>query len=251
MRKGRARADSADPTFADLVAADGYDGVLARTTDATWRAIGETIATHLDVAPGRRVLEVGCGAGAVLWTLGATRASLFGVDYSVPHLMVARQALVLQRQRHPVRLCGAEAASLPFGAGLFDAVYAFGVFMYFSDTEYAERTIGEMLRVAAPSAGILITEIPDADRREETEALRRQSGANPSPPHLYYGKEFFGQIAERHRLRIEVLDAPIPDYANSHLRFSVLLRRPSDARAGGASDRERNRGSATDGTPRS
>jgi SAM-dependent methyltransferase len=143
------RSDSTRPARAafDRLAA-AYDRRWARYTATTTR---ETLA-RLAVAPGERLLDVGCGTGALLGALAGRGApdKLNGVDLSPA--MVARA-----RGRLPaaVRLAVADAADLPFPAGSFDVVVSSSSFHFWPRPE---RVLGELGRILAPGGRLAITD---------------------------------------------------------------------------------------------
>ena len=86
-------------------------------------------------AGGGRVLDVGCGTGAVTLAaaraLGAAGARCTGVDVSAPMIALARQRAAAESA--PVVFVQADAARHPFAPGTFDAIVSrFGV-MFFDD----------------------------------------------------------------------------------------------------------------------
>jgi SAM-dependent methyltransferase len=79
--------------------------------------IAETEAQLLasvEVAPGERMLEIGCGEGANLRHLESRGAKLFGVDFTLEKAGFASQTGALTA-------C-ADAGALPFRDGAFDAI---------------------------------------------------------------------------------------------------------------------------------
>src|SRR6266536_5333797 len=80
------------------------------------------IADGTTLAPGTRLLEVGCGVGAVLAILGEAFPGLVlaGVDVEERQLEVARAHLA--RLGVSANLRCADAAELPFADGSFDHV---------------------------------------------------------------------------------------------------------------------------------
>ena len=217
-RKGRAAAGKPSYETCDLFAADGFDGAMAQTNVAARRHIRNLIAGALGLRPGTRVLEAGCGAGAVLSLLADTGASLAGADYSAPHIEIARTVLP------DADLRVADANRLPWPNAAFDAVFSYGVFLYFPDLAYAEQVLEEMLRVTRPGSPIVILDIPDQAKNEECEAARRAAGAALHPPHCYYPKSLFQSFAAARSLCCRIADQQVPGYANSRFRFNVLLR---------------------------
>jgi ubiquinone/menaquinone biosynthesis C-methylase UbiE len=216
-RKGNAAAGKDRYSVEDLFAIDGFDTATGKTSEAGRTRIGQVIRSRLQIAAGQKILEVGCGAGAVLALLADSGASLAGVDYSAPHIEIARRALPAADLR------ASEACSLPFGDGAFDAVFSHGVFLYFSDLAYAARVLQEIARVATPAARILILDVPDAATEREALDARRAAGASLSPAHLYYPKSFFEEFALAHGRRAVIFQQDVPDYGNALFRYNVLL----------------------------
>lgn len=135
-RKGR------EPT-ADLVALDGFE----HTTIDPER-VARAIGAALQIEPGDRVLEVGCGAGMLALYL---ECDYVGVDYSPA--MVRRFNSLHAR---PAIIC--QADDLLFRDKSFDEVFAFSVFQYFPHQDYARRTLAEMERVAREA--IFVGDLP-------------------------------------------------------------------------------------------
>src|SRR5512133_267818 len=69
------------------------------------------------VHPGSRILEVGCGTGALISSMNASRsASYFGIDIQLDLLNFARENNLY------FPLACADGYHLPFASGQFDAV---------------------------------------------------------------------------------------------------------------------------------
>ncbi|MBI5707608.1 MAG: class I SAM-dependent methyltransferase [Armatimonadetes bacterium] len=95
-----------------------------------------------------RVLDLGCGTGAVLEEL-AHFGSYVGLDMS-------GQALEYCRQRGLTRLAIGKGEALPFSTGSFDAIVALDVFEHIENDQAA---MNEALRVLKPG-GILVLSVP-------------------------------------------------------------------------------------------
>lgn len=104
-----------------------------------WR-VPESEARYLGPIRGRRILEVGCGAGR--WSLGLRSAGArpVGIDLSLRQLHTARR---LSRDR-PLPLVRGNAESLPFGDGTFDLTFCDWGALTFADPK---RAIPECARV--------------------------------------------------------------------------------------------------------
>jgi SAM-dependent methyltransferase len=94
---------------------------------------------------GRRVLEVGCGAGVDLARFARGGAAVTGVDIASSAIDLARANLEQQGLRGELEVANGE--QLPFPDGSFDLVYAHGVVQYTSDPK---RLVEECRRVLAP-----------------------------------------------------------------------------------------------------
>ena len=128
----------------------------------------------------RRVLEVGCGSGAILSDLSTT-ATIHGLD---------REALRLdEAHRHApqAKLACGNALWLPYASGAFDITFCHFLLLWVGDPLQALR---EMKRVTRPGGSILALAEPDYHNRVDkpdvlaplghwqVESLRRQ-GADP------------------------------------------------------------------------
>ena len=100
---------------------------------------------NFDGYRGRRVLEVGCGAGVDLARFAKGGASVVGVDLSSSAIDLARANFEQQRLTGDFRVADGEA--LPFEDNSFDLVFAHGVVQYTADPE---RLVEECRRVLKP-----------------------------------------------------------------------------------------------------
>jgi SAM-dependent methyltransferase len=121
------------------VAAEAYDAFMGRYS----RLLSAQLADFAGVEAGQRVLDVGCGTGALtgelVGRLGA--ASVTAVDPSASFVAATRE-------RHPgVDVRAATADALPFDDGTFDAVLAQLVVHFMADPVTG---IAGMRRVARP-----------------------------------------------------------------------------------------------------
>lgn len=129
---------------------------LARRYDRRWSfyieaGVGET-TRRLDLKPTDRLLDVGCGTGALLHVLSHSfpAMQLAGIDPSPEMLSVARQKLGAS-----VELQVAWAEGIPYPNDLFDVVVSCSVFHYLRQPVVALK---EMLRVLRPGGSLVITD---------------------------------------------------------------------------------------------
>ena len=130
----------------------------------------------------QRVLEIGCGTGAVLRSIvHAPRTGLFGLDLDYPALRVAHQ------HAPSARLAAGDAHRLPYADQAFDISFFHFVLLWLKDPVAA---LVEARRVTRVGGAVLALAEPDYSRRidkpaslaplgiRQTEALRAQ-GASP------------------------------------------------------------------------
>jgi len=114
-------------------------------------------AAALDLSPGQRVLDVGCGAGDATVALAHSvdpRGRVVGVDASSTMLAAARDRA--QRLGLAVDFPAGDALDLPFRDGAFDACRCERVLVHVPDTE---RALAEMVRVTRPGGRVAVVDI--------------------------------------------------------------------------------------------
>ena len=128
----------------------------------------------------RRVLEVGCGTGAILTDLD-TSAAVHGIDLQEASLRQAHQ-----HAPRAILVCG-DALALPFADDVFEITFCHFLLLWVLDPLQALR---EMKRVTHPGGSILALAEPDyngrVDKPDELAALGRwqvqalqRQGADP------------------------------------------------------------------------
>jgi SAM-dependent methyltransferase len=117
-----------------------------------------------ELEPGRRLLEVGCGVGAVLAVLGQEYPGieLFGVDIEQKQLDFARGHL--ERAGVEATLRQADARALPFTDGSFDHVWMMWFLEHVANPPAALR---EARRVLVPGGRITAIEVDYSTCRAE------------------------------------------------------------------------------------
>ena len=101
---------------------------------------------------GKKVLEVGVGAGTDFLQWVRAGASAHGVDLTEEALDNVRHRLeVFGLEAAEVRVCDAE--DLPYDDGAFDLVYSWGVIHH---SEHMERVFGEIYRTTRPGGTVKI-----------------------------------------------------------------------------------------------
>jgi len=134
-------ADRVVSRFDDAAA----DHAERRAGEASFRLQVAAARSFLPDAPGR-ILDLGCGSGALAGALGEIPGSYVGADLSPGMLREAR--------RRDLAVARSEAGRLPFGGASFDAVLALGLLEYVPDPGAVLR---EVARVLAPGGVAVLT----------------------------------------------------------------------------------------------
>lgn len=100
---------------------------------------------------GKRILEVGCGAGTDLLRFANAGAYVTAIDLS-PHSASLASSRLQAYNCHGNVLVG-DAENLPFKSNEFDLIYSWGVLHHTPDTE---RAIHEIYRITKPGGEICI-----------------------------------------------------------------------------------------------
>ena len=153
-----------------------------------------------NVRPGDRVLDLGCGDGALSGVLadaagasGAGGAS--GASGSVVGVDVAQAALRRARARHPeltFTLTPIDGA-LPLADGSLDVVWASEVIEHVADTA---RWLSEVRRVLVPRGRLLVTTPNHGRLRLAIGGIERYSEPLGDHLHLYSAKSLREVLAE-------------------------------------------------------
>jgi ubiquinone/menaquinone biosynthesis C-methylase UbiE len=120
---------------------------LQETLDVTFAPILQELLTRSAVAPGERVIDVGCGCGASSIALGervGSNGDVLGIDISTDMLTRARERTPATA---PVTYLLADASRHSFTPGHFDLLFSrFGV-MFFEEPARAFTNLAGAMRV--------------------------------------------------------------------------------------------------------
>jgi demethylmenaquinone methyltransferase / 2-methoxy-6-polyprenyl-1,4-benzoquinol methylase len=139
---------------------DALNSVMTAGLHHRWR---RRAADRAELGQGDSALDICCGTGDLAFELAARVApggSVVGCDFSEPMLDLAREK-ASARATSGVRFEWADALSLPYDAGRFDAVtVGFGV----RNLADLDRGLHEMARVLRPGGRLVVLEITQPRR---------------------------------------------------------------------------------------
>jgi ubiquinone/menaquinone biosynthesis C-methylase UbiE len=124
------------------------EGSVAEDPEPAWRDFVEHVVESLDVGPGTRVWDVGCGAGAFLYPLWENGYRVGGVDDSEARIALARTAMP-----EGVFVVGQPTAVDP--AEPWDVVIASRGFAACADVDQARGLLARMAAKATHAVAIL------------------------------------------------------------------------------------------------
>jgi len=208
-----------------LIKANGFDTGFGDYTTEQWMQMTSKLCQLLGVVQNSKILEVGCGSGALLYGLNKhSKAKIYGYDYSQSLINLASAFVNGQ-------FALSEAISNPFDSIEFDFVVSHSVFQYFPNLEYAFRTIDVMHKAVRVGGTIALLDLNDAAIEENYHADRRKSYTSPSQyddkyanhPHLFFNREIIANRLQNLGFTgIFFPEHPIANYVNSKYRFNVL-----------------------------
>lgn len=145
------------------------DAPLDLTSDlwihSHFRAMAEvyhSLLTQVELLPGDRVLDLGCGSGTHFAWIAAIigpEGRIVGLDADAENLEIARSRIAGQPYEGRVelrQLPSADLSPLPFEDGSFDAVWCAGSLQYVADPVAAIR---EMVRVTRPGGKVAAQDV--------------------------------------------------------------------------------------------
>jgi len=147
-----------------LSVCEGYQEFLSSEGEYLSRRLAEALSVA-GIAPGMRVLDVGCGRGEVLRQTAALGAQAYGLDYASVAVRLSRgiaREVAVQRPAdgQPIGVYHASALYLPFDAATFDRILMLDIVEHLYPKEL-RRALVEARRVLKPGGRIIIHTAPN------------------------------------------------------------------------------------------
>jgi SAM-dependent methyltransferase len=144
------------------------------------------------LTPASRLLEIGIGTGRIALPLAARVGAVYGIDLARAML----ERLRAKQSGQPVYVVEGDAITLPFPAGVFDAVVAVHVFHLIAGWQTA---LGEVARVLRPG-GMLISGYNDRGEDQPTDRLLwaawREAVGAAEPPNVGVARDRYGTFLD-------------------------------------------------------
>jgi cyclopropane fatty-acyl-phospholipid synthase-like methyltransferase len=140
-----------------LTACEGYEEFVGSEGRHLSRRLDEAFQVA-EVAPGMKVLDIGCGRGEIVCHCLRLGATAFGIDYSP---VAARMASKLAAEQGGARVSLADAKALPFPNTFFDRVLMFDLVEHLHPWEL-QQAFAEVRRVMRPRGRLIIHTAPNA-----------------------------------------------------------------------------------------
>lgn len=195
---------------------------------------------------GRRIYEIGCGTGLLLWRLIECCEHYRGSDISA--VAVKRLQAELERRGASAHLDCREATDCgDLRAGDVDTVVINSVAQYFPSQDYLRRVLDTMLNVLPPGGQIYVGDVRNfelLDALHMAVVLRGGQDTGPgvrrrqrlkhsvaSDPELLLSPQWFVRYAREHALEVGVMPK-IGRFDNelNRFRYDVVLRVPDGPR---------------------
>ena len=147
-----------------MTAAERRAAQQAAHADALAGRLGSLLALRGD----ERVLDVGCGAGALAYAVAPRVREVVAVDSDPAMVEVARAQAPVN-----VRVQLGDGERLPFGPGEFDVVATLRTLHH---TEHPDLLVSELVRVTRPGGTVLVVDQlapADEQRARELDAFER------------------------------------------------------------------------------
>jgi len=143
-----------------LSSCEGYDEFITSEGAHLSRRLSQALEAA-EIAPGMRVLDIGCGRGEILHHCAELGAQAYGMDYAlVAAQMAQRLATGDGEERNAAYVCLADAKQLPFSATSFDRVLMFDLVEHLHPWEL-DQALVEARRVLRPDGRLIIHTAPN------------------------------------------------------------------------------------------
>lgn len=121
------------------------------------------LVRKLELKNNENLLDIGCGAGLLEIAFSPWLKKIYGLDYSKEMVGIAKKNT---DELNNVVIEHADIRNLPFSEKFFDKVLVNSVIQYLNNLSEVQTAFQELERVTMKNSRILISLIPDANKKE-------------------------------------------------------------------------------------
>ena len=219
-----------DSVLSSLIKTDGFDSIYAQYTEEDWNKICLNVVKILQIKKENKILEVGCGAGALIYGISQfVKCNFYGVDYSNKLIKIAKMVMPNFYWKQM------DSNKLRFKDSSFDGVIVHSVLQYMPDETYAKKTLDELVRVCKSKKNILILDIYDLSKKNKYLEVRAKMlnltieqyiSSDFYIDHYFFNKEWLIEYFLNKGIYVEILEPFYISnkYKNCEYSFNMLLR---------------------------
>jgi SAM-dependent methyltransferase len=150
-----------EETVLSFVGEGGYHDFIASKGDRLPPRMARALPL-MNLRPGMRVLDMGCGRGEIVLHAARRGAKVVGIDYSAACLRLTRRTLEVasERDRDRVTLSHADATAVPFGDEVFERVLMLDIVEHLHDWQLS-HVLREAYRVLSPKGYLVLHTLPN------------------------------------------------------------------------------------------
>jgi SAM-dependent methyltransferase len=177
-------------------------------TAAELEPVAEKVIAAAELAPGERVLDIGCGTGNAALLAGRAGAAATGLDPAARLIEVARERAAALGV--DARFVIGDAQALPVGDAEFDVVVSVFALIFAADPD---RALAEALRVLRPDGRALLTAWVPAGPIDAIFGIVGRAvaaaGGSTRERFAWHEPEVVSELASRHGAVAELEDAEL------------------------------------------
>jgi ubiquinone/menaquinone biosynthesis C-methylase UbiE len=187
---------------------EAYDA--KRAEDQIYSACVDSAVANLEARDGDFVLDAACGTGLTVRKYVRPGVRTVALDLSVQSLLHLRGKLPAYAQ---VDLICGDLTAIPLASGLFTKVLCANAIQQLPEAEARSRSVGELARVGAPGARVVVT-VHNFSRLKEKGGWKKQGSTGGSSGEVQWiyrfsTNEFESMLATSLRVR-KVAGAGLP-----------------------------------------
>jgi len=204
-----------------LIMLNGFDTPPNMYSDSEWWDLVDQIVSISDLTSRSKVLEIGCGSGALIYGLkNRVDCEVFGIERSKTLYSIAKKNLPT------ATIFLMQASKLHSVRGKYDLVLMHSVAQYFPDYKYFLKVIKFAEKLLYKNGKILLMDLPDRQFKGSINYLKSSSKSLKGPRHLYYDKvSILRDLKGMNFANIQEFDHINKRYKNSSYRFNLMISR--------------------------